>query len=582
MTQEIMNRLDIGAMHERDFRRTILIVDDEQVNLRLLGNIQNEEYDIAYAQSGNEALYTMRNQKDYLSLVLLDIYMPDGNGFKVLDETREDVELRNIPIIVLTSDKDAEVESLRRGAVDFLSKPYDNPEVIKARIRRAIELSIDRNIIGATGVDSLTGLMTRDYFFQYCSEYDKFHQDQQVDAIVINFSKFHLINELYGRSFGDKVLKAVGNGARRVARACGGVACRHSADCFYIYIEHQDEYEFLKKTVLDELFDMMNSNVRLRIGVYPDIYHNATLHQRFDRAIQASNSISRNAAGTEVAIYDNAMHEKELYEEMLLSDMENALSEEQFSVAFQPKYDITGDEPKLCSAEILVRWKHPKLGLVRPDNFIPLFEENGQIKGLDRFVWKEAAKHVKRWKDMYGIVIPVSVNVSRVDVFDPDLADYLTTTLEENGLTPKDIHLEITETAYTDSVTTIIEVVEELRRRGFKVEMDDFGKGYSSLNMLSNLPIDALKLDMAFIKDIAVNRKELSMVEFIVDIARFLDVPVIAEGVETSEQYLLLKKAGCDVIQGYYFSKPLSAAEFGVLIEKNIGLFNHDKGTGSV
>jgi EAL domain-containing protein (putative c-di-GMP-specific phosphodiesterase class I) len=267
---------------------------------------------------------------------------------------------------------------------------------------------------------------------------------------------------------------------------------------------------------------------------------------------------------------------------MLLSVMENALSEDQFSVAFQPKYDITGDEPKLCSAEILVRWKHPKLGLVRPDNFIPLFEENGQIKGLDRFVWKEAAKHVKRWKDMYGIVIPVSVNVSRVDVFDPDLADYLTTTLEENGLTPKDIHLEITETAYTDSVTTIIEVVEELRRRGFKVEMDDFGKGYSSLNMLSNLPIDALKLDMAFIKDIAVNRKELSMVEFIVDIARFLDVPVIAEGVETSEQYLLLKKAGCDVIQGYYFSKPLSAAEFGVLIEKNIGLFNHDKGTGSV
>ncbi len=165
--------------------------------------------------------------------------------------------------------------------------------------------------------------------------------------------------------------------------------------------------------------------------------------------------------------------------------------------------------------------------------------------------------------------MPISVNVSRVDIYDPDLVDYLKQIIAENNISASELHLEITETAYTDSVTQIKGVVEGLRNEGFMVEMDDFGKGYSSLNMLTSLPIDALKLDMAFITDIAENNKEMSMVEFVLEIARFLGVPVIAEGVESASQYLLLKKAGCDIIQGYYFSKPVSATEFGHLIEKS-------------
>ncbi|MBQ3787033.1 MAG: EAL domain-containing protein [Lachnospiraceae bacterium] len=569
---DTLNTLDIEAKHEHDFRRTILIVDDEPVNLRLLGNILADEYDVAYAQTGEEAIAEIRSQKDFLSLVLLDLYMPKGNGYAVLNEVMGNDELKTIPVIVFTSDKSQEVESLHRGAVDFLSKPYDNPEVIRARVRRAIEQSIERSIIGATGVDHLTGLMTKEYFFQYAHEYDKFHPEQEVDAVVLNVSKFHLINELYGRNFGDRVLKAIAEGVRIVSRAFGGVACRTDADSFFLYIEHQEDYSFLKKTVTDKLLEIMDiQDIRLRIGVYPDIYHSASLQQRFDRAIQASNSMSRSAGQEKVAIYDNRMLERELYEARLLGDIEKALSENQFNVVFQPKYDIRGDEPRLCSAEVLIRWKHPDFGFVRPDFFIPLFEENGRIKELDRFVWQEAARQVRRWKDMYGKSIPVSVNVSRVDIFDPDLLEFLQKVVADNRLEPGDLHLEITETAYTDSVNTIIEVVTSLRDAGFKVEMDDFGKGYSSLNMLTSLPIDALKLDMAFIKDIAENNKEMSMVEFILEIARFLRVPVIAEGVESSEQYLLLKKAGCDIIQGYYFSKPVSAAEFGHLIERNTG-----------
>ena len=226
MTFDSNMRLDIGAKHEQDFRRTVLIVDDEPVNLRILGNILKEEYDIVYAQTGEEALTIIKEQKEFLSLVLLDLYMPDGNGYFVLDGMREDETLKNVPVIVLTAERSEEAESLRRGAVDFLHKPYDTPEVIKARVRRSIELSIDRNIIGATGIDQLTGLMTKEYFFQYAREYDKFHPEQQVDAVVLNFCKFHLINELYGRSTGDQLLKVIGVAVRDMARSCGGVACR--------------------------------------------------------------------------------------------------------------------------------------------------------------------------------------------------------------------------------------------------------------------------------------------------------------------------------------------------------------------
>ena len=583
MANESWNKLDISAKHEQDFRRTILIVDDEPVNLRLLGNILRGEYDVEYAQTGEEAIKEIRNQKDYLSLVLLDLYMPDGNGYSVLDEVRCNDELKNIPVIVFTADQDAEVESLKRGAVDFLNKPYDKPEVIKARVKRAIELSIDRNIIGATGIDKLTGLFTKEYFIQYAREYDKFHPEQKVDALVINVTKFHLINELYGRNYGDKVLCAMADGVRDASRACGGVACRVNADCFYMYIEHQEDYDYIKRTIYEKVYEEVpDVDLRLRIGVYSDLYHSAGVEQRFDRATQACNRIIKKGSAEEVGFYNNEMHERELYEARLLNDIEKALSENQLSIVFQPKYDITGEEPKLCSAEVLIRWKHPEFGYVGPDFFIPFFEENGRIKDLDRYVWREAVKQVKRWKDMYGVTVPVSVNVSRVDIFDPDLLDFLMDLMSENGLNNSDLHLEITESAYTDSVNTIIEVVKILREEGFKVEMDDFGKGYSSLNMLTNLPIDALKLDMGFIKDIARNNKEMSMVECILQIAKFLGVPVIAEGVENAEQYLLLKEAGCDIIQGYYFSKPITTSEFGLLIEKNIGLFNNDRGSGSV
>lgn len=420
-----------------------------------------------------------------------------------------------------------------------------------------------------TALDPLTGLYSKEQFFSRATEYDKLHPQQGVDAIVLNYNKFHLINELYGRGYGDKVLCAIGDCVNKTAKEHNGIACRYDADIFYMYINHQDNYDFLISQVSSELASIMNTpDTRIRIGIYPDTSMAASLQQRFDRAIQACNSVSKNGHSSTYEIYDEKMHKRELYEAMLIDSIGDALNENQFKLVFQPKYDIHGEKPKLSSAEVLIRWQHPDFGDVRPDFFIPLFEENGLIRQLDRYVWKEAAKQIRIWRDEFGYTIPVSVNVSRVDIFDLDFLSYLKQIVKENGIETKDLHLEITETAYTDNVDQIVAVVKELQKAGFMVEMDDFGKGYSSFNMLTTLPLDALKLDIGFIKDIAENNKEMNLLDCILKIAKLLNLTVIAEGVESAKQYLLLKNAGCDEIQGYYFSKPLDSGAFESLLQQ--------------
>lgn len=420
-----------------------------------------------------------------------------------------------------------------------------------------------------TALDPLTGLYSKEQFFSRATEYDKLHPQHGVDAIVLNYNKFHLINELYGRGYGDKVLCAIGDCVNKTAKEHNGIACRYDADIFYMYINHQDNYDFLISQVSSELASIMNTpDTRIRIGIYPDTSMAASLQQRFDRAIQACNSVSKNGRSSTYEIYDEKMHKRELYEAMLIDSIGDALNENQFKLVFQPKYDIHGEKPKLSSAEVLIRWQHPDFGDVRPDFFIPLFEENGLIRQLDRYVWKEAAKQIRIWRDEFGYTIPVSVNVSRVDIFDLDFLSYLKQIVKENGIETKDLHLEITETAYTDNVDQIVAVVKELQKEGFMVEMDDFGKGYSSFNMLTTLPLDALKLDIGFIKDIAENNKEMNLLDCILKIAKLLNLTVIAEGVESAKQYLLLKNAGCDEIQGYYFSKPLDSGAFESLLQQ--------------
>ena len=276
----------------------------------------------------------------------------------------------------------------------------------------------------------------------------------------------------------------------------------------------------------------------------------------------------RNSFTPNIGIYDDTLHKAELYAERLIDDFHKAIEEKQFRVYFQPKYNITAEEPFLAGAEALIRWQHPELGLISPGVFIPLFEENGLIQALDHYVWRETARQIRIWKDELGYTVPVSMNVSRVDMYDANIVYTLLDILEESRLEPGEMHLEVTESAYAEDAEQIIETVKRLRSMGFPVEMDDFGTGYSSLNMLSTLPIDVLKLDMKFTSTAFAGDKDIHMLEIILEIARHIGAPVVAEGVETEEQITALKEIGCDMVQGYYFSPPVPGEKFSAFLQE--------------
>lgn len=549
-------------------KHLILVVDDEMINREILGQILSKEYEVLFAEDGKKGLAAIRDHRSQLSLILLDLVMPGIHGLDLLKLIKNNKEMKHIPVIVLTSDHKSEVPSLQFGASDFIPKPYPLPEIILARVKRTIELEEDRKLIQSTEKDSLTGLYNREYFYLYAEQFDLRNKEIPMDAILVNINHFHIINERYGKEYGNKVLCQIADMIRMLLRKSGGFSCRLGGDTFLIYCRHGEHYkEMIERaaTDFDDNSGMPVNRVHLRMGVYPDVDKSIDIERRFDRAKMAADT-GRNKYESTVSFYDNKLHEAKLYEGQLLDDFREALAQHQFLVYYQPKFDVRNKIPVLASAEALVRWKHPRLGMISPDVFIPLLEDNGLVQQLDRYVWRETAAQIRRWKDTLGIAVPVSVNVSRIDMYDPEIIDIFKNIIEEYKLSTSEYLLEITESAYTDNAAQIINTVRQLRKLGFRIEMDDFGTGYSSLNMLSMLPIDALKLDMKFIRTAFSGHRDTRMIELIIDIAEYLKVPTIAEGVETEEQLTTLKALGCDIVQGYYFSKPVPPEEFEAFI----------------
>ncbi|MCR5402248.1 MAG: EAL domain-containing protein [Butyrivibrio sp.] len=563
---------DAEIMH---LKRHILIVDDERVNQMILGKMLGDIYQILYASDGVEALEQIKIHKDNLAMVLLDLQMPKMGGMEVLKVMEEEEEFMGIPVIVMTADQSAEVDCLKIGAIDFIPKPYPTSEIVRARVNRCIELTEKRNIIQSTERDSLSNLLNPDYFLRYVRMYDQHYSEMSMDAIVLDVNHFHMLNERYGKQYGDSVLARIGKSVRKVSRDIGGVCCRRGVDTFLIYCPHRQEYESLfdevNKGLVDE--DVSKNRVRLRMGVYAEADKSLQIERRFDYAKIAANTV-KSGYRKAIGIYDTKMHEAELFRERLLEDFRPSLENNCFKVYFQPKYDIHPENPVLASAEALVRWDHPELGMISPGVFIPLLEENGLILDLDQFVWNEAAKRISEWKQRFGFSVPVSVNVSRIDMLTPNLKNIFNDILDMYGLSTENLMLEITESAYTGDSEQVISTAKELRGMGmgFRIEMDDFGTGYSSLGMLSHLPIDALKLDMSFIRSAFGETKDVRMIELIIDIADYLHVPVVAEGVETKEQYMVLKAMSCDYVQGYYFSKPVTHEAFEALVAERAKL----------
>ena len=521
-------------------KRHVLIVDDEVVNREILGNILSVNYEVEYADNAKEALEALSKQDKRFSLILLDLLMPVMDGFEFLKKRETTETLKRIPVIVMTSEKESEVRSLKLGAADFIAKPFDMPEVVLARCERIIKLFEDQDIIRQTERDHISGLYTKDYFFEYIRQIELWSRDIPRDAIVFDIEQFHLVNEFCGRDFGDHLLAEIGSALKNELAPMNAIACRADADTFYIFATQ-----------------------------WENVDRNVEIEAWFDRAKAACDK-NRGDLTQAFTRYNNEMHSRYMFEETLIRDLQSAIDNKNLVVYYQPKFNIEGDIPRLTSAEALIRWIHPTLGFISPGDFIPLFEGNGLIQKVDNFVWNEVAKQIRKWKDEFGVTVPVSVNVSRIDILDPELETKFLRLLDENGLSPEEYMLEVTESAYCENMERLIEVIKNLRKKGFRIEMDDFGAGYSSLNMITTLPIDILKIDMSFVRNMEKDERNLKLVELVVGIAKFLKIPAVAEGVETQSQLDTLKGMGCQIIQGYFFSKPVPPKDFAPFIEKEL------------
>ena len=544
-------------------KRRILIVEDEIINQEMLKASLNGTYDLIIVRSGEKALDLIREQYETISVILLDLHLPGISGVDVLKNIKRNPVFSRLPVIVMTSDGDSEAECLNLGAIDFIPKPYPSSKVILARILRTVELSESRDTLRSTERDRLTGLYNKEFFYYYAVQFDLYHSDAPADAVVVNINSFHTFNDRYGKAYGDEVLKLIAEKAVGVIQKTGGIVCRSEPDTFMFYFPHRTDYE----KIFEDLSVVMNdkrfgiNRIRLRMGVYSEVDKSLDIERRFDRAKMAADSVRGNLADP-IGYYDESLLDAEVLAEQLIDGFPSALREKQFVVYYQPKFDVQSDAPVLSSAEALVRWNHPGLGMISPGVFIPLFEKNGLIQALDNYVWAEAAAQIRDWKERLGMSVPVSVNVSRIDLYDRDLIVKLIEIVKNNRLENGELILEITESAYTENSEKIIEKVKQLRTIGFKIVMDDFGSGYSSLGMLSYLPIDALKLDMQFIRSAFGERRDTRLLEAMIRLSDAFDLPTIAEGVETEEQADALKNMGCEMIQGFYFSRPLPATEF--------------------
>ena len=544
-------------------KRQVLIVEDNMLNREMLAEILSERYTVLQAENGLEALEILKNN-NVISLILLDIMMPVMDGYALLDRIKADRELSLIPVIIMTQtgNEANEVEALAHGATDFIPKPY-RPQVILHRVASLINLRETAAIINQYQYDRLTGLYSKDFFYHKVQEQLLDNPEKEYSIVCSNIENFKLFNDIFGSQEGDRLLREVANTARSMIGSTGFCG-RLDADHFLCFQERSKEqqdrsnfgnYEHPQPSPLMK-------NIVMRWGIYEIIDRSIPVEQMCDRALLAANSI-KGQYNKFFAVYDDALRGKLLREKAITDAMGFALSDNQFVVYLQPKYSLR--DKCIIGAEALVRWNHPEWGLVSPGEFIPLFEKNGFISRLDRYVWEQVCILLSDWKSKGQPLIPISVNVSRAEMYKADLLETLSGLIEKYGIEPALLHLEITESAYAENSVQILNAAKELSDNGFIIEMDDFGSGYSSLNMLSRMTLDVLKLDMKFIQNEIDKPTDHRIISDIVTMAHKMRLHVIAEGVETREQMKYLQNAGCDYAQGYFFAKPMPAADFDEL-----------------
>ncbi|MEG0797872.1 MAG: EAL domain-containing protein [Acidaminococcaceae bacterium] len=546
--------------------KTILLVEDDIVNRKLLAKILAAKYTVLEAENGQIALELLREYADEIVAIMLDLVMPVMDGYAVLQELKNDGGYRNLPIVVTTGDRnsDNEIKALTLGAWDFVSKPY-NPDIIMFRLNNAIEksqLSALKELKYLAEYDALTGIYNKNKFFAVTREMLDANPGQQFAFLRFDVDRFQLINSFFGAAEGDKLLIYIAEQMAVDAEKCVPATYgRIESDIVGLCVPYQQkELEAMVKQSKQTLalynpdYDIVPS-----VGIYVIDEPTIAVEEMYNRATLAAKSCKGNYVDF-YAYYNESMSKSLALEQEITNDMNFALANGQFQIYLQPKYNIQTNLP--CGAEALVRWLHPQKGLRMPNEFIPVFERNGFITKLDYYVWEQACQCLHGWLAQGIVPEPLSVNVSRVNIYNPNLVENLLELLERYELEPALLNLELTESAYTDNPVTMKKVMAQLQSHGFTIMMDDFGSGYSSLAILKDIMIDILKIDMRFLSATEIPGRGENIVASVIRMAKWLNIPVIAEGAETARQVEFLRSVGCDYVQGYYFARPMPVLEY--------------------
>ena len=553
--------------------KNVLIIDDNEINRQILKKILKDHYNTYEAENGQIGLNILNKNKIEFSAVLLDLQMPVMDGYTFLKKVTEDSKLKHLPIVVTTShaESEKEIEALKMGAWDFVTKPY-NPDILLFRLKNAIsrsQLETLQEIVYLTEYDKLTGLYTKNHFFTETHKMLSEHPEEIFIFIRFDIDRFALINSYFGTAYGDKVLRYIAETLPNLVKQASYFTYgRIEGDVFaacvsYDQNRHKGKNQFAvdivekTKKILSE-FDT-NFDIVPSFGLYEIQDNTIRPDILFDRATMAA----KNCKGSYIQLYswyDESMEEKLIQDQNIANEMTKALEEGQFIPYFQPKYDLRTN--KIAGAEALIRWMHPEKGLIPPGNFIPIFEKNGFVSKVDYHMWKSVCIAIRKWIDEGRTVLPISINISRIDLYNPLLVESICKLVEKYEIPSYLLNLEITESSYMDNPEVMLQTMHKLQEKGFVVMMDDFGSGYSSLSMLQNLDFDIIKLDKSLIDTLNSKEKSLKVVKNIVKMAKDLNMSVLAEGVESKSEYEILSQLNCDMIQGYLFDKPLSSQEF--------------------
>lgn len=559
----------------------ILVIDDDDLIRRLLVDIFSTDYDCREVGSAEEALVVLA--KESFDLVISDINMGGMSGLELVPRVHSISADSVVLMISGQNNIETAIEALRAGAFDYLMKPFDTRHV-EAAVERALKHSsllkekrrykdlLEQLLTERTAevdrlayYDTLTGLPNRTLFEDRLGEAVAVSQraGEQLGILFISLDQLKKVNETLGHLYGDQLMKEMAGRLRTCVRA-GQTVARFGGDEFAVLLTHtegaKDVLEIIAsvREALHPAFKLDGQELFATTSVGVSLFpHDGKESHSLLKNAGSALYRAKKSAGDNYRFYTEDMNSKASKQFALETSLRHAIDNEEFVLHYHPRLAV--DSLIITGVEALVRWQHPQLGLLSPGEFIPLAEDNGLILPIGEWVLRTACRQNREWQDRGFAPMRVGVNVSARQFQQQPLADIIFQILEETGLAPEYLDLELTESSIITNAQAAIDVLTRLKAMGVTISIDDFGTGFSSLSYLKRLPIDALKIDQSFVRDVTTDPDDAALVMAIVTLAHNLRLQVVAEGVETEEQLRFLHLLRCDEVQGYLFSKPLPA-----------------------